>query len=114
MKLLFVPFSGEALCVMHLLLNALDAADRGHEAGIVFEGASTALVPVYAAPDNPFHGLYARAKARGLIRGACKACSNKMGVLDAVQAEGLALLDELGGHPSLARYAAEGFAIVTV
>jgi hypothetical protein len=114
MKLLFVPFSGEELCVMHVFLNVLDAADRGHTAGVVFEGASTKLVPEYAAPGNPFHGLYAKAKARGLILGACKACSNKMGVLDAVQAEGLGLLGEMSGHPSLARYAAEGYSIITV
>jgi len=114
MKLLFVPFSGEALCVMHVFLNALDAADRGLEAGVVFEGASTTLVPVYAAPDHPFHGLYVRAKAQGLILGACRACSTKMGVLEAVQAEGLELLGEMSGHPGLARFAAEGWRIITV
>lgn len=114
MKLLFVPFSGEALCVMHVFLNVLDAVERGHAAGIVFEGASTKLAPMYAAPDNPFHGLFAKAREKGLILGVCKACSNKMGTLDAAQAEGLALLGEMSGHPSLARYVAEGWQIVTI
>ncbi|HDM75689.1 MAG TPA: cytoplasmic protein, partial [Deltaproteobacteria bacterium] len=47
------------------------------------------------------------------IDGACKACSNKMGVLEAVKEEGIPLIDEMSGHPSMARYMTEGYQIIT-
>jgi hypothetical protein len=57
--------------------------------------------------------LYEKAKGLDLIDGACKACSNKMGTLEAAKAHGLRLLDEMSGHPSMARYREEGFEVIT-
>lgn len=48
-----------------------------------------------------------------LIEGVCRACSNKMGTLEAAQKEGLRLLDDMSGHPSMETYRREGFEIIT-
>lgn len=53
------------------------------------------------------------AKSSGLVDGVCKACSNKMGALDSAQDQGLTLLDEMTGHPSMARYRDNGYEIVS-
>jgi hypothetical protein len=87
--------------------------ERGFEVKIVIEGAATKLVPELAREDSPMHRLYDKAKGLDLIDGACKACSSKMGILEGVKAEGLRLLDEMAGHPSMARYQEEGFDIIT-
>jgi len=58
--------------------------------------------------------LWEKVKAAGLVAGVCKACSNKMGALKASQEQGLALLDEMTGHPSMARYRDDGFEIVSL
>jgi len=112
-KVAIFAFNGELMCFVHVLLNAIDMNDKGHDVKIVIEGSATKLVPELAKEDNPMHRLYQKAKGLGLIDGACKACSNKMGVLEAVKAEGLRLLDEMSGHPSMARYGEEGFEIIT-
>ena len=112
-KVALFAFNGELMCFVHVLLNAIDMNDRGYEVKIIIEGSATKLVPELAQPDNPMHRLYEKAKGLELIDGACKACSNKMGVLDAVKAEGLRLLDEMTGHPSMGRYREEGFEIIT-
>ncbi|MES9995409.1 cytoplasmic protein [Desulfovibrio aminophilus] len=112
-KVLLVAFRGDLLCFVHVLLNALDMKERGADARILFEGASVTLVAPLADPSGDFHKLYAKAKAAGLIEGACRACSAKLGALEAVQAEGLPLLDEMNGHPALGRYLAEGRTILT-
>lgn len=112
-KVALFPFNGELLCFVHVMLNALDMKERGYDVRLVFEGASVTLVPQLAEESNPFHGLYAKLKASGVVDGACKACSNKLGVLDAVQAEGIALVGEMMGHPAMGDYMDRGYEVVT-
>ncbi|MUM77474.1 cytoplasmic protein [Pseudodesulfovibrio sp. F-1] len=106
-------FSGESSCFVHVLLNGLDMAERGHRAAIVFEGAAVTLVPELEKPDHPLNALYRKARQQGLVDGACRACSAKLGVLDAVRAAGLPLLDDMSGHPSMAEYISQGYTIIT-
>lgn len=112
-KFALFPFRGEPMCFIHVLLNALDMHERGHEAVIVLEGESCALVGRMARGDHQLHALYAKARDNGLFAGACKACSAKLSATDAVQAEGLELLGNMKGHPSMAEYAEKGYTVIT-
>ena len=112
-KIALFPFNGEMMCFIHVLLNALDMKEKGHEVGIVVEGAACKLIPELAKESNPMHQMYARAKGEGLIYGVCKACSTKLGVLAGVEAEGLPLLGDMVGHPSMAAYMDKGYEIIT-
>ena len=112
-KVALFVFNGDPMCFIHVLLNGLDMNDRGYEVKLIIEGSATKLIPDLAKEDNPMHRLYEKAKGLDLIDGVCKACSNKMGTIDAVKDEGLRLLDEMSGHPSMARYREEGFEIIT-
>lgn len=111
-KVVLFAFNGEIMCFVHVLLNALDMKSKGYDARIVIEGAATRLIPDLASEGNPLHALYSNAKGKGLIDGVCKACSTKMGTLKQAEAEGLRLLDEMSGHPSIARYSEEGFEVI--
>ncbi|MDX9724344.1 MAG: DsrE family protein [Myxococcota bacterium] len=114
MKLALVAFEGEPMCFVHVLINALDAQQRGIEVAVVIEGAATALVRTFhEEPTAPFAAQYRKVKEAGLIMGVCKACAAKMGALEASQTEGLSLLGEASGHPSLARLAMEGYQVIT-
>ena len=75
--------------------------------------AAAELVPVMAAPDHFLHGLYIKAKAQGLILGACKACSAKLKVTEAVTKENIPLIGEMAGHPSMADFIDQGYTILT-
>jgi hypothetical protein len=109
---LFV-FNGDPMCFIHVLLTALDMKEREHVACVVIEGAATRLLPELAQDDHTLHGLWQKTKAADLIAGACKACSKKMGTMDSAVHQGLNLLDDIGGHPSIARFRAEGFEVIT-
>ncbi len=85
----------------------------GQEATIIFEGQSVKLVAELEKPDNAFHKIYSKARQQGLIRGVCKACSAKLGALEAVQASGLPLLEGMSGHPSLRELQEQGYTIIT-
>jgi hypothetical protein len=112
-KVVVFAFNGEFMCFVHVLLNALDMKARGYDVRIVIEGSATKLIPELAKEGNPMHSFYIKAQEGGLIDGVCKACSNKMGTLDAAKNAGLKLLDDMSGHPGMARYQEEGFEVIT-
>ncbi len=112
-KVALFVFNGDPMCFIHVLLNAMDMKEKGYEVNVIIEGAATKLVPELAKSDNPLHKLWENTKSAGLVDGVCKACSNKMGTLQASKDQNLALLDEMMGHPSMARYREQGFEIVS-
>lgn len=109
---LFV-FNGDPMCFIHVLLNALDMADAGHEAKIILEGASAKLVPDLFTQKNPLNSLWTKVLERNLVDGVCKACSSKLGTLEDAKQHGLTLLEGMSGHPALSGYRDRGFEIIT-
>jgi hypothetical protein len=109
---LFV-FNGDPMCFIHVLLNALDMKAKGNEAKIIIEGASVKLIPELVKPGNPLNGLWKKNLEAGLVEGVCKACSGKLGTLDAAKEQGLTLLDDMSGHPGMSAYRDKGFEIIT-
>jgi hypothetical protein len=112
-KVALFVFNGDPMCFIHVLLNALEMAAKGEEVKIVIEGASTKLLPDLLKKENPLHGLWEKVKEKGLVAGVCKACSNKTGTIESAKEQGLALLDEMQGHPSILRYQKEGCSVIT-
>lgn len=109
---LFV-FNGDPICFIHLLLNALDMDRNGHEVNIIIEGASAKLLPELAKVENPLNSLWHNCLSAGLVAGVCRACSSKLGTLEAAKEQGLLLLDDMSGHPGMAAYREKGFEIIT-
>jgi len=96
-----------------VLLNALDMNTKGHNVKIIIEGASVKLIPELVKPGNPLNGLWKKNLEAGLVSGVCKACSNKLGTLEAAKEQGLILLDDVSGHPGMASYLDNGYEIIT-
>lgn len=113
MKTALFAFNGEAMCFVHILLNALDMKAKGMDARIIIEGAAVRLIPELAKEGHPLNGLYRKAKEQNLIEGFCKACAAKANTLEAGREEGLSELGEMTGHPSMARFMEEGYRIIT-
>jgi hypothetical protein len=112
-KTVLFVFNGDPMCFIHVLLNALDMEEKGNESKIVIEGSATKLIPDLAHSENPMHRLWEKVKTFELVEGVCRACATKMGTLEAVESQGLQLLDDMSGHPSMARYQDKGFEVIT-
>lgn len=110
MKKVFFVFKKEPMCFIHILLNSLEMNQKGLEVGIILEGEATTLVQEFNKPESPIFHLYT--KTKHLFLGACKACSNKMGVLEEVKKLNLPLLAELKGHPSMLKYMELGYEVI--
>ena len=113
MKFALFVFNGDPMCFIHVLLNALDMKTKGHETKIIIEGASVKLIPGLVKPGNPLNGLWKKNLEAGLVEGVCKACSSKMGTLEAAKEQGMTLLDDMSGHPGMATYRDKGYEIIT-
>ena len=113
MKTALFVFNGDPMCFIHVLLNALDLHVHGHEARIVMEGASVTLPSALVKPEHPLSRLFAEARGKGLLEGACMACSVKLGVAVENEKAGVPLIGDMSGHPSMASYLEAGWQVIT-
>ena len=110
-KIAVFTFMGEKMCFTHALLNAIAMKEKNIEVKIIMEGKSVSLIEEFMESGNP---LFKKIMEEGILEGVCKACSQQLGVLAYNEKSGIALLDELKGHPSMARYLNEGYEIITM
>lgn len=110
-KFLFYGMTGDNMCFLHILMNALDLAEEGMEARVIFEGASVKLVAVFEAEKNP---LYLKVKEQGLIAGICLACSKAMGVYEQCLEAGLPFLSDMMGHAGMKHFILDGYQVVSI
>ena len=110
-RFLFYGMTGEKSCFQHVLLNAAQLAEAGHEVRVIFEGASVKLVPVLEGEKNP---VYMKLKDKGLIAGICLACSKVLGVYEACEATGLPLLSDMSGHAGMKPFIDEGYQVISM
>jgi hypothetical protein len=112
-KVAMFVFNGDPMCFIHVLLNALDMKSKGYDCRVIIEGAATQLVPSLKNLDHPLHKLWEKTLAAEMVHGVCKACSQKMGTLETARDTGLALLDDMNGHPSMSGFQDRGYEIIT-
>lgn len=113
-KNIIFAFQGNPLCFIHVLLNGLNMAEQGMEGKIILEGEAVKLILEMAKSDHFLNKLYIKAKEEGLFLGACRVCSNKMGVSEAMMAEEIPLIGEMAGHPAMSDYIKDGYTIITL
>jgi len=106
-------FRGDPLCFVHVLLNSLDLNKKGMGGKIILEGEAVKLVPEMAKPEHFLNNLYTKVREQDLIMGACKACSAKLKVKDAIKDEGIPLIGEMMGHPATSDYIEQEYRILT-
>jgi hypothetical protein len=110
-KVLLYGMTGEKMCFMHVLLNALDLHASGHEARVVFEGASVKLPAALAKEGNP---VYLKASQAGLLAGICLACSKTLGVYEENLALGLPMLSDMSGHAGIKPFLEAGYEVISI
>ena len=113
-KLALFAFNGEAMCFVHVLLNALGLHGQGHDVKVVIEGAACQLAPELAKTGTPLNQLYVQTRDAGLLAGICKACAHKMGTLATAREMDLTILEDMQGHAGMVGFVAAGYDIITI
>jgi hypothetical protein len=112
-KTIFFAFRGDAMCFIHVLLNALNMAEKGMEGKIIIEGDAVKLIPEMAKSGHFLNQLYNKVRDKNLIIGACRACSTKLGVAAAIEEEGIELIGDMSGHPAVSDYIEQDWTVLT-
>jgi hypothetical protein len=112
-KIMLLAYNGELTCFAHVMLYALDLNEKGHEVKLIIEGVATSLITELAEPGKPFANLYAKIREKGLLTCICKACSQKMGTLEEAEKQGLTIVGDMQGHPSIEQYINDDFQVIS-
>ena len=100
---------------VHALLYAADLAEHGYQVALIFEGAGTGWVNELNMPDNAFHQHYQRMKQLGVVEEVCDHCADAHDVKKDLSEEQTRMLSgDYEGHPSLARWADDGYRIIVL
>lgn len=94
---------------VHGLLYAQELHEAGHLVQVMFDGSGTTWAKLFERPDHDFHPLYKGVKDAGLVAGYCEFCAGVFEVKDALEQAGLPVLNDNGGHPSLANLVKVGY-----
>ena len=98
---------------LHALLYTQELNQMGHEAYLILDGGGTKWLEEFTQPEHKLAPLFETLNLEGRIRGVCKFCMGAFGV-DAfiAEKEGIALIDEYQGHPSVANLITGGFQVI--
>ena len=97
--------------IYRALMGAQELRKAGDDVVIVFDGAGSTAAAEMAQPGHRFHALFK--DVLPLVRGVCRYCAKSYGVLDAVQAAELPMLESDRGHASLREMLLEDRQIIT-
>lgn len=97
--------------VVNALQIARELQEAGDEVVVVFDGAGTQWIPLLSDEEHKYHVLFEQTK--GVIAGACSYCATVYGVKGAIETTDVELLDEFAGHPSIRRFIAAGYEVIT-
>ena len=112
MKYLFLVTADNKMHLYHLLLNANNFHEKGHEVAVILECASPKLL-IGITNGSIKLPVFDKAIELGIIDSACKACTAAFDATDAARQLGVPLKGELSGHSDLLKFATNGFSIVT-
>lgn len=112
MKYVFLATDDNKMQLYHLLLNAVNFHEKGHEVTTVLECASPKLL-IGIADGSIKLPLFGKAMELGIIDHACKACTAAFSATEAAQKLSVPIKGELSGHSDLLKFVEDGYSIFT-
>jgi hypothetical protein len=99
---------------VHALLYSKELKEHGHEVVLVFDGAGTEWVSEWTKPESTdkLKSMYEELRKSGITQIICDFCANAFQVKEDLKTQGQELTAEYQGHPSIAKWADEGYQLV--
>ncbi len=99
---------------LHALMYSKELHDDKHEVQLIFDGGGTKWIEELSK-EHKLSPLYRSLKSAGIIAGVCDYCVAAFdGDRELVKQEGLPLVSDNNGHPSISKLVSDGFQIITL
>jgi len=101
---------------VHALLYSKELKEHGHEVVLVFDGAGTEWVEEWTNPESQskLKPMYEELRKAGITQVICDFCANAFQVKDKLKTQRQELTAEYQGHPSITKWADEGYQFVVL
>jgi hypothetical protein len=109
---MFLATSDNKMQLLHLLLNANNYMENGHEVAVVLECASPKLL-VGIADGSINLPVFYKSVEKGIIDHACKACSAAFNATESALKLGVPVKGDLNGHSNLLEFSEKGYSIIS-
>ncbi len=99
---------------VHALLYSKELKAHGHDVVLVFDGAGTQWIHEWTRPGSTDHLLmqYQALQKMGITEVICDFCASAFKVRDDLKKQGVPTTSEFEGHPSIAKWADQGYQVV--
>ena len=100
---------------LHALLYSSELLGEGNEVVLIFDGAGTEWAAALRQADHKLHGRYQALVDAGVVEEICDFCAGAFEVKEELSAdESAPLLGGYEGHPSLAKWTNQGYAVIVL
>jgi len=101
---------------LHALMYAQELKDHGHEVVLIFDGAGTAWAEELTDPESEskLKGRYDTLREAGIIEIICDYCAGAFQVKGELSGREAPLVGEYEGHPSIAKWAGQGYQLLVL
>ncbi len=101
---------------VHALLYSKELKEHGHEVKLVFDGAGTEWASEWMSPEseNKLKPMYEELKKAGITEIICDYCATAFQVKGNLDKQKAVTTAEYQGHPSIAKWADQGYQIIVL
>jgi len=101
---------------VHALLYSRELKEHGHDVTLVFDGAGTEWASEWSDPasTDKLKTMYEELKKAGVTQIICDFCATAFKVKENLVKEKVSTTAEYQGHPSIAKWADQGYEIVVL
>ena len=99
---------------LHALLYARELKESGADVVLIFDGAGTTWAEKLQDPQHKLHPMYEGLKKDRVVQIVCDFCSGAFKVKDKIRDPQLALISEYEGHPSVVKWAKQGYQLIVL
>ncbi|MBI3331265.1 MAG: DsrE family protein [Candidatus Omnitrophica bacterium] len=101
---------------VHAFLYAQELKEHGHDVVLIFDGAGTEWAEELTNPESesPLKQSYDALRQVGVVQVICDFCAGAFEVKERLAERGLPLIGEYAGHPSIAKWVDQGYALIVL
>ncbi len=101
---------------VHAFLYAKELKEHGHEVVLIFDGAGTEWAEELSNPESQskLKPMYEQLKQAGVVEIVCDFCAGAFTVKERLAQRQVPMTAEYAGHPSIAKWADQGYELIVL